>query len=1168
MKRLLIFAALVLGLASCQREPEGLDINVGGAVDTEITVSLPDMSTRAGGSNSATSDIDDILADDAYTMRYMLQVFYGDKPSELYVRYSDNQSVSFPVRLVPGEGRNYNFVVWADIVAESANLEDDVKCADLHYEIGADLREISVIDNKWVAMDETRDAFTAVKLVENYNGSQVINIDLYRPFAKLRVITTDMVELTKHGITPTKATVTYKTKHRVAYNALTGEAAAASATKEHSYTIAAYGDNNSSNCVLLTDYFFAEESDLVKFDIVVKDQNDKEIVTRSFNTDINVKPNYLTTLRGNILTNGTDVNVTVKPDMGGENEWPNTPAGELAKAAMLGGEVTLTEDVVLEESLNVTSNMVINLNGHTITGPSEARDANGNRIHTIVNNGDLTVNGGTIESVAENGGSAICNNAGANLTINNVEINGAPLVDGGWPSYGINNYGTMTINGAKVNTYHGGIATGGNGIAVIEDATVDVGLNTQTKQTSWALYVFDNGQMTVNGGTFKNTKNENGQVYGGGYICAISTSKTIINGGTFDKTEGDNNGTGLYYQCKNLEIKGGVFDTNPSAYVADGYYVNVVDGKYEVNDFILTADTAGLQAALDAATDGTTIHLTAGVNYGVVYMGRPTKSNNTTMICNTHNFETTDEAAFAAHLNDGAYHTTPKYITTLKNLTIVGAQGATIAGLLATSGHTYGDNIHDYVLGVDKSGSVYYHTLHMENIKFSNVAFTGKIDINTSDAESTYNGITFEDCTFTTGGTASDNGAAIRYYNEANNGKVKNITVKNCKFNNCNQGVYVHHVNGITAIDNEFNTTGHNAIAMQGHDGEVDLKAVVIKNNTFENIGDRIIRFNNVGADSQITIQYNTATNSGDDAGEVIKATSIAAGVTTDICFNNWGGGVVVNPELKDYKQMITPSDLATIAIESNTEYYLNGDFANSNVSLVMAVGVENVIFDGTNATNINELIITQNGSLIDNANTPIGERSGMVTVQNFNVLSQINVFACKTTVVVEKNSAEALMIYAGNCNVKVLNNTIDANFESHPTYRDANRTWNPNDYGIALNIFDYNLWLDGNTVTDAVGHAIGINGWEGTIDNGDENKIESFKNNNITVNSTAKTKRAAFKVWDDETYASNDDDTNAVNPTAQAFINAVLADGSNTFNIISGYDHTIFSFYNVNTNN
>lgn len=265
----------------------------------------------------------------------------------------------------------------------------------------------------------------------------------------------------------------------------------------------------------------------------------------------------------------------------------------------------------------------------------------------------------------------------------------------------------------------------------------------------------------------------------------------------------------------------------------------------------------------------------------------------------------------------------------------------------------------------------------------------------------------------------------------------------------------------------------------------------------------------------------------------------------------------------------ITPANVSVITIESNTNYKLTGDFNSSNVSLVMAAGVENVVFDGSKATGINELIITQNGQLIDNATTPVGERSGKVTVQNFNVLSQINVFACKTEVVVQKNTAEALMIYAGNCDVKVLNNTIDANFESHTSYKDATSTWsNANNYGIALNIFDYNLWLDGNTVTDATGHAIGINGWEGTIDNGDENVIESFKNNKITVNSTTNTKRAAFKVWDDETYASNDDDTYAVNATAQAFINAVLADGSNTFKIIDGYNHTIFCFYNVNTNN
>ena len=609
MKKFLALAALVLGLASCQTEPEGLDVNVGGAVDTVVTVNIPEAETRANDSGIGVFE-NGVLDGDA-TMRYIFQVYYDGKTNEAsrQVIYSDDTTVSFPVRLVPG--RDYQFVVWADVVtAENAG--------DNHYNT-ADLENITLSDpSTWVAMDETRDAFTATYEAKQYNGSQSINIDLYRPFAKLRVVTTDYTALANlgAGIKAAKATVKYTTDHRSAFNAYTSKAMAADkADVEHTkYVIAEYTDEDDASRTIFSDYFFAEEGDIVKFEMTVYDTNGQEIVTRVFNTDINVNRNYLTTIKGNILTDGNNVNVEVKPGFG-DIEWPNTLAGELAKAAMFGGEITLTEDVVLEESLNVTSNMVINLNGHTITGPSEAKDANGNKIHTIVNNGDLTVNGGTIESVAENGGSAICNNAGANLTINNVEINGAPLVDGGWPSYGINNYGTMTINGAKVNTYHGGIATGGNGIAIIEDATVDVGLNTQTKQTSWALYVFDNGQMTVNGGTFKNTKNENGQVYGGGYICAISTSKTIINGGTFDKTEGDNNGTGFYYQCKNLEIKGGTFDVNPPAtYLAEGYAaVDNGDGTWTVCKALNSSTISTVFENL-STTEPTTIAVTENIN--------------------------------------------------------------------------------------------------------------------------------------------------------------------------------------------------------------------------------------------------------------------------------------------------------------------------------------------------------------------------------------------------------------------------------------------------------------------------------------------------------------------------------------------------------------------------
>lgn len=216
--------------------------------------------------------------------------------------------------------------------------------------------------------------------------------------------------------------------------------------------------------------------------------------------------------------------------------------------------------------------------------------------------------------------------------------------------------------------------------------------------------------------------------------------------------------------------------------------------------------------------------------------------------------------------------------------------------------------------------------------------FIGKIDINSSDAESVYEGVTFEGCTFTTGGTAESNGAAIRYYNEANNGKVRNITVKKSTFKNCRQGVYVHHVNGVTIENNIFENTGHNAIGIQGHNGAVNLKKVVINNNTFKNINDRIIRFNEVGVDSYIEIQKNNATNSGDENREVIKATSIANGVVTFIKDNDWGtNAVVVNDELKQGNH-ITASSVDDLP-KTTGDSKIDTDFG-SNESLTMSANI------------------------------------------------------------------------------------------------------------------------------------------------------------------------------------------------------------------------------------
>lgn len=48
--------------------------------------------------------------------------------------------------------------------------------------------------------------------------------------------------------------------------------------------------------------------------------------------------------------------------------------------------------------------------------------------------------------------------------------------------------------------------------------------------------------------------------------------------------------------------------------------------------------------------------------------------------------------------------------------------------------------------------------------------------------DTSISGVTFENCKFTTGGTASGNGQAISYSNNLNNGKVKDLVVKDCEF--------------------------------------------------------------------------------------------------------------------------------------------------------------------------------------------------------------------------------------------------------------------------------------------------------------------------------------------------------------------------------------------------
>ena len=299
MRKIFALLALVLGVVSCQTEPEGFDATVGGEKEVNITVSLPEA-TRSDSAVGAFGNVDF----DLYDVRFQCEVHYKGEKKSLETQYSDNgQTATFPVRLIPG--RDYKFVVWADLVNEDTT-------ADLHYNTASGLSAITLNDT-WVAMDDTRDAYTCSEVCE-FTGNGDINLTLKRPFAKLRVKTTDMNELL--GVVPAKAKVTYSTEHYTSFDAVNQAPGTKADNGDHdTFAIVEYTENEGENKkTLFADYFFAKaDQEVVNFTLEVFEANGTPIIERTFNTAIPVKRNTLTTIEGNILTYGDNITVTINP---------------------------------------------------------------------------------------------------------------------------------------------------------------------------------------------------------------------------------------------------------------------------------------------------------------------------------------------------------------------------------------------------------------------------------------------------------------------------------------------------------------------------------------------------------------------------------------------------------------------------------------------------------------------------------------------------------------------------------------------------------------------------------------------------------------------------------------------------------------------------------------
>ena len=380
--RFLALAALVLGLASCQKDFDAANPVGGGEVDFQLSVGAAELATRASedqvndgvsGLNSAYGAIDYLQAEDNgdatlrvdwndVNLRYTLEVYdkaasYADDVEPVkdrQVKIVDEYApVVFDLRLVPG--REYHFVVFADFVPQSvtdatqtASIADQ-RTLGKHHEIGNTLADIKVVSDG--INDECTDAYFATKdiVIENSAAQDIV---LKRPYGKLRVIATDLAEL-NINVDPTCVVVTYDETHPTEFNAITGETKAVTSTAtvtfdseyndgvgkaslaNHFYTAdfdakkAPNAENveRHTHMTLFTDYILADKVDQTPYHFTMKvyeddsKADDKLIKETKFSTDIPVERNKLTTVIGNVLTTATEIEVRIDDNFANGSTW-------------------------------------------------------------------------------------------------------------------------------------------------------------------------------------------------------------------------------------------------------------------------------------------------------------------------------------------------------------------------------------------------------------------------------------------------------------------------------------------------------------------------------------------------------------------------------------------------------------------------------------------------------------------------------------------------------------------------------------------------------------------------------------------------------------------------------------------------------------------------------
>ena len=437
------------------------------------------------------------------------------------------------VSITLAKGQTYQVAFWAQDGDCKAYDTDDLTAVEVSYKAEDGTNAVN--------NDELRDAF--FKMVEfEVAGNKTIDVVLKRPFAQINVgvESKDWEAAVASGIEIKQSAIVVKNAANT-INLLTG---AVLGEEEVTYALNTIpGEelkvdiNNdgeketykwlSMSYILVADATEAdvdgdgtlgdEKTTLNSLQFTFTPESGNAIEFNEGLNNVPVQRNWRTNILGKILTGDIQFNITIDPVYDGDIIYPSKAEEELEFAATFGGTVTLTEDVTLTEPLMVAADMVVNLNGYTIT-------YTGDDVLFRVNGATVTING-TVE------GSAI-------------------VTDPTTPGEGGNGYvglvkdrGTLNINGG---TYNGKqtctIAQVSKGTLNVYGGTFCVSLDEWTDANGEARYLlncsdtpYKNGEAVVNvyGGTFYKFNPANNAAEGTGTNFVAEGYKAVKSGDNY-----------------------------------------------------------------------------------------------------------------------------------------------------------------------------------------------------------------------------------------------------------------------------------------------------------------------------------------------------------------------------------------------------------------------------------------------------------------------------------------------------------------------------------------------------------------------------------------------------------------------------------------------------------